>query len=120
MKIIILLLICGTILENCGVCGVRMGGMSKRHDKDPVAAELVEELQERIEEKAGRKYTTFSLEGVRTQVVAGTNYFLQIKVGFDQYIHVRVFVPLPMTPKQPNQVVAIKTDQNASDLLTYF
>ena len=36
-----------------------------------------------------------------TQVVAGTNYFMKIRVGEDTYVHIRVYEPLSYTRQDP-------------------
>lgn len=43
------------------------------------------------EEKAGKTFTVFEPVQHSTQVVAGINHKLKIKVGDDEYIHVVVY-----------------------------
>jgi len=43
------------------------------------------------------KFTEFNPVGIKSQVVAGTNYSVKIQVDGDDYVHVKVFKPLPYT-----------------------
>ncbi|XP_069801083.1 cystatin-B-like isoform X1 [Dendropsophus ebraccatus] len=48
-----------------------------------------------VEEKHGKKYTTFVATEYKTQLVAGTNYFVKVHVGDEEYLHLRMYKTLP-------------------------
>lgn len=52
-----------------------------------------------------------------TQVVAGTNYFVKIKVSGDKCVHVRIFKPLGGGAPE---VVAVQTDKTIDDPVEHF
>ena len=60
----------------------------------------------------------FTCVGFRSQVVAGTNYFVSIQIQEAGFIHARIFVALPHVGEGP-AVVAAKA-ATAADELTYF
>ena len=56
---------------------------------------MVEELKSSVEEKKNAKYTTFEAVKFSTQVVNGVMYRIKVKVGDDEYIHLRALKNLP-------------------------
>mmetsp|Transcript_117968 Transcript_117968/g.205370 ORF Transcript_117968/g.205370 Transcript_117968/m.205370 type:complete len:201 (-) Transcript_117968:182-784(-) len=77
------------------------GGLAPPQPMTPELLDLMVSLQREIlmgAQEAGHDPTTFTEFTpimYRSQVVAGTNYFVKVRVGQDDYIHVRVFQPLP-------------------------
>ena len=49
------------------------------------------------EEQLGKHFSTWNAVGFSTQVVAGINYWIKIQVGDNQYVHIKVYQPLPHT-----------------------
>ena len=56
---------------------------------------IVEELKANVEEKTNAKYTTFEAVKFNTQVVNGVMYRIKVKVGDNEYIHLRALKNLP-------------------------
>jgi hypothetical protein len=50
-----------------------------------------------VESHAGATYGVFEPVHYTTQVVAGTNYRVKVRVGDGEFIHVTFFEPLPHT-----------------------
>ena len=71
-----------------------------------------------LAEKTGHQ-DEFTLLGYKTQVVAGTNYFMKVAFG-EKVVHARVFQPLPHTGA-PAEVHSIDTKEHDRETeLAYF
>mmetsp|Transcript_119734 Transcript_119734/g.168529 ORF Transcript_119734/g.168529 Transcript_119734/m.168529 type:complete len:103 (-) Transcript_119734:114-422(-) len=64
-------------------------------------------------------FTEFTAMSYTSQVVAGTNYFVKVKVGDNKFCHVRVHQPLPHTG-QPPAVHSLQLDKAEGDAIEYF
>ncbi|XP_059542644.1 cystatin-B-like [Myotis daubentonii] len=72
-----------------------------------------------LEEKENKRYPTFKATEYKSQVVAGTNYFIKVQVADDDFVHLRVFESLP----QENKALALhnyQTSKTKQDQLAYF
>lgn len=81
-----------------------------------VAANIIEISQDGNDDD---KYSQFKPLHYKTQVVAGTNYFVSLKITADKAIAVRFFRPLPHTG-QGLQVVSVKEMGDINDEVQYF
>ncbi|XP_032621241.1 protein MIX23 isoform X2 [Chelonoidis abingdonii] len=74
-----------------------------------------------LEEKANEKYLVFVAILYKTQVVAGTNYFIKVSVSnsTDECVHLRVFQSLPHENEGPS-LTSYETGKTKADPLTYF
>ncbi|XP_053715463.1 cystatin-B-like [Synchiropus splendidus] len=54
---------------------------------------MCDSLKEHAESKTGTNFAEFTAKSFRSQVVAGTNYFVKVRVGEDQYAHLRIHEP---------------------------
>jgi cystatin-A/B len=95
-----------------------VGGLSQAKDATPEIQKMADQVRDAAEQKAGQKYSKFEATQYRTQVVAGTNYFIKVDCGDGLFVHVRVFEPLP--PDTTPQFVAIQKDHTKDDEITYF
>lgn len=68
-------------------------------------------LQDQIVQQFGSAVTHFTPIAVKKQVVAGINYWVKIQVGESNFIHVKIFKPLPHTgaPAEIKEVHSGKT-----------
>eukprot|EP00438_Fugacium_kawagutii_P004914 Skav217253 [mRNA] locus=scaffold47:408724:423566:+ [translate_table: standard] len=64
-------------------------------------------------------FTEFTAMSYSSQVVAGTNYFVKVKVGDGKFCHVRIHQPLPHTG-QPPAVHSLQMDKAEEDAIEYF
>jgi len=70
------------------------GGHSSAKVADADIQELVDQVRENVQNQLGRTFTTYEAVSYRSQVVAGTNFTVKVKTDTD-YVHVRIFRPLP-------------------------
>ena len=72
-----------------------VGGPTEEKDADENVKKLAEELKKQVEENRNTTFTTFEAVKFTTQVVNGVMYKIKVKVGDDQYIHLRALKNLP-------------------------
>ena len=71
------------------------GGFTNSRPADDNVKAIALEMKPKVEKALGTTYTQFEAVSFTTQVVAGTNYKIKVKVGDENYVHIKVFVPLP-------------------------
>lgn len=71
------------------------GGKGNAQVPDAELSQLFVSVKPQVEANANLTFTTFEPVSYRSQVVAGTNYFVKFKVDGDKYVHARIFKPLP-------------------------
>ncbi|XP_064629085.1 cystatin-B-like [Lineus longissimus] len=98
---------------------MKCGGTGEQHAAGEEECKIVAELKGDVEKRTGKSYSTFEAVAVKTQVVAGTNYFIKVRVGDGDYIHLRVFKPLPYTD-EPIQLIGVQEGKSESDPIDYF
>eukprot|EP01129_Flabellula_baltica_P007195 TRINITY_DN276_c0_g1_i2.p1 TRINITY_DN276_c0_g1~~TRINITY_DN276_c0_g1_i2.p1 ORF type:complete len:100 (+),score=26.28 TRINITY_DN276_c0_g1_i2:104-403(+) len=96
----------------------RVGGTTPVQQPTDEVIALANQLQGEIKAQAGIEFDVFEVLGFQSQVVAGTNFFLDIKVNDNQRVHARVFRPLPHTGAGPEVVRTKLVDNNEE--LSYF
>ena len=72
-----------------------VGGPSEEKEANDEVKKMVEELKANVEEKKNAKYTTFEAVKFTTQVVNGVMYRIKVKVGENEYIHIKALKNLP-------------------------
>ena len=71
------------------------GGFGQASDADDEVKNIATQMKKQTEEKLGATFTEFEAVKFKTQVVAGTNYLIKVKVGPEQYVHIKVWKKLP-------------------------
>ena len=71
------------------------GGFGNSRPADDKVKAIALEMKPKVEQALGETYSEFEAVSFMTQVVAGTNYKIKVKVGNGKYVHIKVFVPLP-------------------------
>ena len=77
------------------------GAPSKERDADDAVKTMVTELKAQVEGKRNTTFSTFEAVKFSTQVVNGTLYRIKVKVGDNEYIHLRVLKSLPVNGGKP-------------------
>jgi len=95
------------------------GGTSEPQAASPEVQAICDQLRADLEGKADRKFAEFKAVVVSTQVVAGTNYFVKIHIGNEDYVHARIFKPLPHTGEGP-QLHSFLMSKKKEDKIEYF
>uniref|UniRef100_A0A8C7WUH3 Cystatin-B n=1 Tax=Oryzias sinensis TaxID=183150 RepID=A0A8C7WUH3_9TELE len=62
----------------------------KTEEADEDTQKICDQVSRNTGNKAGKRFDLFRAISYRSQVVAGTNYFIKVHVGGDDYVHVRV------------------------------
>ncbi|XP_006215810.1 cystatin-A [Vicugna pacos] len=95
------------------------GGLTEAKPATPEIQEIANSVKSQLEEKTNEAYEEFEAVEYKTQVVAGVNYYIKVRVGENKYIHLKIFKSLP----QQNQSLTLtgyQTDKNKDDELTGF
>ena len=95
------------------MCG---GFDNEELDADDEVKALALEMKPKVEKALGTTFGTFEAVKYVTQVVAGTNYKIKVKVGDEQYVHIKVFVPLPCK-NAPNKLLYQEAGKSLEDKL---
>ncbi|XP_053792480.1 cystatin-B-like [Vidua macroura] len=80
---------------------------------------IAEQVKAQLEEKEGKTFDVFNAVEFKTQLVAGTNYFIKVHVGNEEFMHLRVFKSLP----HENEQLSLHSYQGSKtkhDELAYF
>ena len=79
----------------------RPGGFTEVRDADDDVRNLVNEVKNDFENSTQKTYNTFNAHSYRSQVVAGTNYWVKVHLGGTDYVHLKVYKPLPHVGAPP-------------------
>ncbi|XP_037690219.1 cystatin-B [Choloepus didactylus] len=88
----------------------------------PATAEtqhIAEQVKSQLEEKENKKFPVFDAVEFKSQVVAGTNFFIKVHIGDNHFVHLRVFRSLPHENK-PLSLSDYQINKAKDDELTYF
>ncbi|XP_004606734.1 cystatin-A [Sorex araneus] len=95
------------------------GGLTEAKPATPEIQEIAEKVKSQLEEKTNETYEEFEAVEYKTQVVAGVNYYIKIRVSEDVYIHIKVFKSLPQE-NQTLKLIGYQTDKSKDDEITGF
>ncbi|XP_042560384.1 cystatin-B-like [Clupea harengus] len=94
--------------------------LSHTHTALPYNLSLLHlQVKAAVDEKVGKNYYSYTAKKYKSQIVAGTNYFIKVHVGGDDYIHIRVFDPLPVYGNK-KELGGVQTNKTESDEIVYF
>ncbi|XP_062511531.1 leukocyte cysteine proteinase inhibitor 1-like [Corticium candelabrum] len=96
------------------------GGLTPTRPATPEIQAMADQVKADAEAAAGQTFPKFEAISYRSQVVAGTNYFIKVDVGDGQYVHIRVLEPLPhVSPQRTPQFTSIEKGHTKDDEITY-
>lgn len=95
------------------------GGTSQLKQADKEVQQICDQIKEEAEKKAETKFPQFVAVSYKTQLVAGTNYFIKVDVGDGNFIHLRVYKTLPYAGSTL-ELSALKTGMKEDSALEYF
>ena len=72
-----------------------LGGPGALQDPTDEVKALAQEMKGQTEAKLGATFGTFEAVKFKRQVVNGTNFFIKVKVGPEQFVHIKVYQKLP-------------------------
>ncbi|KAK7494496.1 hypothetical protein BaRGS_00014149 [Batillaria attramentaria] len=99
---------------------MKCGGTSDVKDATEEIQKICDQIRSALEEKAGRAFSSYKAKSYKSQVVAGTNYFVKLDIDDGkEYIHARIFVPLPHTGGNP-ELHSHQAGKSAEDEIVYF
>ncbi|XP_075257674.1 cystatin-A-like [Convolutriloba macropyga] len=98
---LLLVLFVAVVFQSAVVTMVRPGGIGNELACDSDSQEVADKVRDSVEERTNTSYSQFTVVSYKKQTVAGTNYFMKINVGDDNYLHVKAFKPLPHTKEDP-------------------
>nr|XP_020645231.1 cystatin-B-like [Pogona vitticeps] len=98
---------------------MKCGGTSEAKPATAETQQIAKEVKAQVEEKEGKAFDVFDAVEFKTQVVAGTNYFIKVHVGNEEYLHLRVFESLPHENK-PLSLTSHQSKKAKHDELAYF
>ncbi len=71
------------------------GGFSQANQPDETIVAICNDIKPHVEAHLNSTYTVFEPVSYTSQVVAGTNFLIKVKVGEDEHISIKVHRPLP-------------------------
>ncbi|XP_069886191.1 cystatin-A isoform X1 [Dipodomys merriami] len=95
------------------------GGLTEARPATPEIQEIANQVKQQLEEKTNETYEEFEAVEYKSQVVAGTIFYIKMRVGDGRYTHIKVFRSLP-GQNEGLKLVAYQTDKSKEDELTAF
>mmetsp|Transcript_28012 Transcript_28012/g.31142 ORF Transcript_28012/g.31142 Transcript_28012/m.31142 type:complete len:97 (-) Transcript_28012:77-367(-) len=92
------------------------GGIGAEKEMTDIATQAANAVKADIEKKLNKTLATYEPIKFSSQVVAGTNFFIKIKIGESEYIHARIYRHFSGSTELNN----VEENKSADDAITYF
>ena len=92
------------------------GGFSAPREPTKKETDMVAYVRWQVKERTNKQYEFYTPVLLTSQEGAGTNYNVKVQVGEDEFIHVKIFRPLPHI-NSPISVTAVETGKAFADPL---
>lgn len=95
------------------------GGLGQAKPADEEIQKLVDSVSDEIKSQSGGKdFAHLKAISYRSQVVAGTNFYVKVHTG-DDHLHVKIFRPLPVHGDKA-QVTGLQHGKSHEDEISFF
>ncbi|XP_076973673.1 cystatin-A [Tamandua tetradactyla] len=95
------------------------GGLTEARPATPEIQEIANEIKPQLEAKTNETYKEFKAEVYKSQVVAGTIFYIKVRISDHGYVHLKVFQSLPVQ-NEPLTLVGYQTGKSKDDELSAF
>jgi len=95
------------------------GGTGEEKPADESVQKHCDAVKADVEKHLNKKFDVFEAKSYKSQVVAGTNFFVKVHVGNNECIHVRIFRSLPHAGSEL-QMHGVKEGKNLEHPVEYF
>ncbi|XP_036599996.1 cystatin-A5-like, partial [Trichosurus vulpecula] len=95
------------------------GGLSETKPATPEIQKMVDEVKPQLEKKTNEKYDCFEAVSYRSQVVAGSMYYVKVHIGGNKYVHLNIYEPLPQM-NEPIELSDYQTGKTKEDEVNFF
>jgi len=97
----------------------KVGGLSELKKKDDLVQKMIKELKDDIQKKLDKTIEQLDVDSYKTQIVAGTNYFIKVQINNEEFIIVKVFQDLPHNQSKI-ELVSLKDKVDIDEHISYF
>ncbi|CAF0906884.1 unnamed protein product [Brachionus calyciflorus] len=95
-----------------------LGGTSEVKSPDESVQAVVDKVSHHIKQHTGKDHPHFKVVSYKTQVVAGTNYFVKVDAG-DEHLHLRIYEKLPCYGGDI-ELHGVQASKSKEDPINYF